>query len=333
MKTKSLKIVLALEAVVCIVLALFGRQMDEGLLLALSFPFQQIAFGLRWLSLSGTAGNVVAILLYAFLCLTPAFFFLYYRRKKQLHGENWLLPLLSILLLWALYLMINPVCLSIPLLQSTGNSISLVNAIMGSVLYSVLVAYLVLRLFRRVSNGEATDILDYLKWLMVAMCLVLVFAIFAQGLSSIFGAIDTLRAGNTASPFWDYGADAGQSLSASEIVVILQQLLVLLPYGLDIWILFVGFPLMDALKADIYSDEAMVQTARLIQLCKQSIGAIMLSQIALNVLQLFAASTLLSLHYTLTLPLGSIVFVLLALLLAKYLEQGKALKADNDMFI
>ena len=59
----------------------------------------------------------------------------------------------------------------------------------------------------------------------------------------------------------------------------------------------------------------------------------MLSQIGVNVLQLALGSLIRSSHYTLSIPLLSVVFVLAAMLLAHYFEQARRLKDDNDMFI
>lgn len=37
----------------------------------ITFPFVQLASGLRHLSLSGNTGNIIAIILYAAFCLLP----------------------------------------------------------------------------------------------------------------------------------------------------------------------------------------------------------------------------------------------------------------------
>ena len=55
-----------------------------------------------------------------------------------------------------------------------------------------------------------------------------------------------------------------------------------------------------------------------------------LSQISVNVLQLMG---LVAPAITLSIPIVSVVFVLIAMLLANYFEQVRQLKSDNEMFI
>lgn len=333
MKYKKFKIGLAIEAALCVFAALLWSGMGEAFASVMAFPFEQIGLGLRSLSLSGTAGNIAAIIIYGLICLSPAAYLCFRRAKKQQGREDILLILLSALLFFAVYLIINPVYFAKLFSVALGGMTSIYNAILGGVVYSVLAAYLVFRLLRQVTDSETGRILKCLKILMAAICVILVYMIFAGGLAQVISAIDNLKAGNSSTGDIFGGVVFGESVFISGVFIVLQQFLKLLPYLLEIIIIFVGFRLVDALDSDVYSDEVLLHAGALARVCTKSIVIIMVSQIALNLLQLFAGAALLSASYSLSLPLSAVTFVLMALLLAKYLEQGKKLKDDNDMFI
>ena len=62
---------LAVEAVVCIAFTLAQMSFAGVFSTVTAFPFEQIALGLRALSLSGKSGNTIAILIYAAVSLSP----------------------------------------------------------------------------------------------------------------------------------------------------------------------------------------------------------------------------------------------------------------------
>ena len=72
--------------------------------------WEGISTALRTLSLSGSAGNVLAFLLYTLISLLPLFLpgLWLWRRKRRLWGADLLLPLLSAYTFYLLYVFINP---------------------------------------------------------------------------------------------------------------------------------------------------------------------------------------------------------------------------------
>ena len=101
MKRRTLYILLACEALVCIGLFM-GRSMLPGLYSqALAFPFWQIAQGLRVLSLSGRLGNALALFLLVAVSLVP----LLPVRKGARGWEDALLPVLTLGMMVSLILM------------------------------------------------------------------------------------------------------------------------------------------------------------------------------------------------------------------------------------
>jgi len=93
---------LAAMAVLSAAAALAQADMTPGLQNGLAVPFAQIGLGLRMLSLSGTAGNIAALILYFVLSLFPIILLPVICRRRRLAPEDGLLAVLSVLLTWLL---------------------------------------------------------------------------------------------------------------------------------------------------------------------------------------------------------------------------------------
>ena len=100
-----------------------------------TFPLEQIGLFFRTLSLSGKIGNIIALILYTLLCLSPVLIYFYLRLKKRnVCIDNWLF-VLSAAMFVVVYLMINPGCF--PNMNMGGNIV-----ICGA-FYSMIVTYLI----------------------------------------------------------------------------------------------------------------------------------------------------------------------------------------------
>lgn len=113
-----------------------------------TFPFEQIGWGLRQLSLSGTVGNVVAIIIFLLVGAIPCCIFYMLKKHGKFCKMDYALYAISVLLLVVLYYMINP-----GLLQNTMLGSGTV--LLSGTFYSVLVGYLVLRM---ISENKKTDL-------------------------------------------------------------------------------------------------------------------------------------------------------------------------------
>ena len=150
MKLQKLYPVLVVEAVLaaaCAVGAAGGAV--AGVFAA---PWQQLGAGLRALSLLGGGANLAAWVLYLGLCLAPAAGFWALRRRGCGCRADWLLVLLCGVLAAVLYGMINPARLAgwfhpgMPLAAAMAGA--------GWAVWSVLLAWLVLRLVAAVDSGR-----------------------------------------------------------------------------------------------------------------------------------------------------------------------------------
>ena len=115
MKKKKMHLFLLLEAVIISLILIYSRNSYESAASLLSFPFGLIGEGLRTLSLRGGALNVLSIVIYSVICISPiAGLFMYSKEVKAL-PEKVALCFLSPVLFYCLYEIINPTYLGLKL--------------------------------------------------------------------------------------------------------------------------------------------------------------------------------------------------------------------------
>ena len=108
MKRRGMTLILTVEAAACVVFCFLRTSFFGGFTSLAAFPFEQAGYVLRQMSLSGTAGNAAAIVLYLTLGLLPCLAWLLLKKQGRLLAVDHLLPALSVLLLAVFYYMVNP---------------------------------------------------------------------------------------------------------------------------------------------------------------------------------------------------------------------------------
>lgn len=319
---RKLTIILAVESLILIVFCIIRPFNIHPFTTIMAFPFEQLGMVLRKISLYSSIGNIISIIIYSLICLLPGIYLAFRLLKSRAHVEDGLLGLLSFLLFFVIYMMINPADIarhfgSYELLQTN-------KAFLGVVVYSIIAGYCILRIMRVFSNSETNTILKYLKILLAVICIVLTYGVFGSGLMELFSTFKQLAVDNTGT---------GQGLGLSYLFLILQYFVNVLPLVLGIFVIYAGLELIEEFSEDPYSQKMVTSVQKMGRLCRKAVAVIILSQISLNVLQLILGSLVRSSHYTLSIPLMSVVLVLIAMLLANYFEQTRQLKSDNEMFI
>ena len=329
MKYRWMYLLLAAEAVLLIVLCLTGwtgSAMDAAA--AMAFPYAALGALLRALSLSGAAGNTAAWALYLLLGLLPVAWLLIRCARRRAHAEDALLAVFSAVLFYALYLFINPAQLAARTAPDPGMyaemQISMGGAALGCTLHALLLAYAVLRVMR-FSGEKERGAYAAMRWLLYAVLAVLVFGVFGSGLSGLLRDVEALRAGNSALPASD--------LAVSMVFLAAQALVQALPLLLGIPIALQALRLIDAASAEPYSEATAAAAHRMGAYCRAAVTGVLLSQVALNLLQLMLADAVRSSSYTVSLPLAAILLMLSAALLARLIERGRRIKEDNDSII
>lgn len=313
-------------------LAFYGAASAAGWVVsAMAFPFAPVGQGLRWLSLSGGVGNAVAVLLYAALSLAPLAGLWALKRRRVLCLEDGLLGLLSPLLFGVLYYMVNPSSLpGIAGEAGVGREVSF--SLLGGTVYALLLCYLLLRALRHFLQADRERLQGYLGWLLRALAVLFVYLVagllFQECLTAFSGARPDEQL------LWCIEGEvmAGQ-VSVDQIFSLLRYLAAALPYLLDVAIVLAALHLLGAMKTDRYSQETMAAAGRLSRLCAKALGLTLLVTLAMNLLQLLFLGSLSQVHIALVFPLLSVAFLLAVLLMARLLEENRALKRDNDLFV
>lgn len=322
MKRRYLYIILGFEAILCLLLQVIGEILPKAFTTILAFPFEQIGLGLRALSLSGDLGNILSIALYAFICLIPIFVMMALKRKRMLFPEDYLLILLSLALFAVIYFMINPSML-VPFTVSLGG-ISIGKAILGGMVYSVLVGYLTLHVLRLFYKADLSKLQRYLTLLLFILNMFFVYYVFGAYVRELMDSFALLRASNTGNE---------HNLGITYVFLVLEYLVNVLPYLLDVLVVFKALNLLNESTIDRYSESTVIAAEKLSRLCGVTLAITVISNVLFNLLQLAFIKQLFVIKSTVQFPFTSIAFILAVLLLAQYIRENKQLKDDNDMFI
>ena len=290
----------------------------------LSFPLEQIGWGLRQLSLSGAIGNVCAIIIYLLVSFIPCGVFWILKKKGKYQKTDYLLLALSIMLLFVLYYMINPGLLPASMLGSG-------KVLLGGTFYSLLVAYLV---FRIVIQNKTEDLQALQKGLRTVLYIVLVlfaWSAIAECFIHLPLAIKNLQEGNSvAGDSFFYGVP---DLTSTYVFLVLQSVVSVLPNGISVVVVYFCTKVLEELLLDLYSSKAILLVKKVTVLCRKSLLVIVAASVLLNIAQLLFADLLYQIHITVNIPIFAILFLLVIHVMARYIEENQKLKQDNDLFI
>ena len=319
MKRTSYRVLYIVVASVSYFSMMLGRRFSEGFSAMIAFPFEQIGCFLRWLSLTGSAGNVCAWILYSAFCLIPmGVFFYLWTKRPEWHGtchENWLLPLFSAVLFAVMYWMINPGLLGTLYAEAGGK------ALLGCVVYAVLAAYLVLCVVRAVRRADTQGLQRYMGVMLAVLELVFVVIITGVCPAQYYEEAQALREANTC-------------VSAlNEAFLVLRFVAYTFPFAMDSVLLETARELLRAQGEAPYSQSAAEAADKLARRSVRFLVVTVLLNLGVNLLQLLFLKRLNAVHFTLEIPLLSIGIALAALLFARYIRETKVLKDENEMYI
>lgn len=283
----------------------------------ITFPFEQLGWGLRRLSLHSSAGNIFAIIIYLLICFTPCLLCWRLRKAKKNLKTDFFLPVLSVMLLAVVYYMINP-----GLLHSNVSGAGKI--LLGSTFYSVFFGYVTLRILEKCSLSDEKRLKVELRALFAAIIFLFFYIILMECLENLLISIQSLK---------DAASYPDSLLTLNYVFLILQYINNIIPYALAIFILIAAIRTLNALLSDRYSDKSAAAAEKLSALCKYSLIITVLSSMIFNVLQLLFHKNLYQINVTVTVPVSSVAFILAVLLTAKYIRENQKLKQDNDLFI
>lgn len=325
MKRRGMTLILAVEAAACVVFCFLRTSFFGGFTSLAAFPFEQAGYVLRQMSLSGTAGNAAAIVLYLTLGLLPCLAWLLLKKQGRLLAVDHLLPALSVLLLAVIYYMVNP-GLIVSAVPGTGKWL------LGCTFYSALSGYLVIRVLAVCRRARPETLESVLQGLLGFLNMVFVYLIFGQNLDRLLNSLRDM--GNVSSGLYAVGAAQGaHSVGLTCLFFGLGYLVDVLPYAFDLGIVFLAGRLLAALKADRWGDAAAELADRLAGFCAKALGITAGADVMFNVLQVLFGAGLYRMDLVIHVPVLSILFVLAALLSARYIREAQKLKKEHDLII
>ena len=325
MKKREMTLILTVEAAACVVFCFLRTSFFGGFTSLAAFPFEQAGYVLRQMSLSGTAGNAAAIVLYLTLGLLPCLAWLLLKKQGRLLAVDHLLPALSVLLLAVIYYMVNPGFI-VSAVPGTGKWL------LGCTFYSALSGYLVIRVLAVCRRARLETLESVLQGLLGFLNMVFVYLIFGQNLDRLLNSLRDM--GNVSSGLYAVGAAQGaQSVGLTCLFFGLGYLVDVLPYVFDLGIVFLAGRLLAALKADRWGDVAAELADRLAGFCAKALGITAGADVMFNVLQVLFGAGLYRMDLVIHVPVLSILFVLAALLSARYIREAQKLKKEHDLII
>ncbi len=293
--------------------AAFLPYAGNGFFAILSVPFTALGWVLRKLSLAGTVGNVVSIILYGLICGTPVWF--WYRSKRRY--EDLLLLLLPLILVVVLYYMVNPNLRHSMMQNHVGD------AIYAASVWSTLMTWGVLKLLYSDEWGLDRNIYKGLRvflLLCAASCVIDCFGSdIAQYLNLLKSQIQVMGVVN-----YD-GMDIA-FLALGFLVKAVEK-------GLAALVLYRGATLVAELERDPFG-AACVETANGVsRMCRDSLTIICLSALFLNLAQILMTPLLRNISVSINIPVTGLAVCFAMLAVTKLLVKGKELKDDNDLFV
>lgn len=332
---RSFLIFLGMEALLLLAFVLLGASdalWSSGLI---GFPFVQIGYGLRVLSLQGGTGNLLALVIYVALSASPLVYLVWLWKKRELYGEDCLLVVLSILTFFTLYYMVNPGLIPGMADFLWSDSGAFYQSLYSGTIYGLVFCYAVLRVVRHLRGADKAALQGYLVLLLRVLAVIFVYMAFGACVQNLLSEIENLRAGNTmVIDGWHPILGLTYSgLDVSYAFLVLRCLANMLPYLLDVAVTLTALDLLTAMKEDRYSEESVQASEKLSHLCVLSLSATVVVTALLNILQLMFLGELHTVHINVYVPVLSVAFVLAVLLLNRLLGENKSLKEDNDLFI
>lgn len=336
------------EAVICLLAAVMSFSVDTWDVLV--FPYGQIGSILRWLSFGGAVGNIAAWILFVLISLIPAAVWAVLKQRKAAAGVDAFLPVCSLLLFFILYMAVNPALLFDLTGVSTGvATASILLASFALVMDSIVILYLVLRMMHCWRKQENGKLIRNLKYFFCLLGFVLVIMIFAQAPSSLLGAVENVKEGNTglmAEVSADFNAgydsafhtgafsgDGHASFGQTWFLLILKMFVDYLPAAAELILSILAVDLLESMEKDMYSEETVKKAGLLARVCSISLIGILGFLVCCNVLNLLLLPGSLQTSLLANIPLSYIGFSMILLLISRNLSSGRELKQDYDLFI
>lgn len=298
---------------VAAVAAAFTPYVGSGFFGIFSLPFTALGWLLRTLSLSGTVGNVVSIILYGAVCFAPILF--WFRSKRRM--EDRLLLLLPLILLVVLYYMVNPGLRHSLMQNSVGD------AIYASAVWSSLMTWGVLKLLYSDEWGLDRNIYKGLRIFLLLCAACCLIDCFGNGTAQLLG---TVKSQIQIMGVVNYGW-------MDIVFIALAYLVQAVESGFAALVLYKGAKLLTELERDPFGESCVEAANGVSKTCREALSIICLSGLFLNLAQILLTPLLRNISVGIHVPVTGLAVCFAMLAVTKLLTQGKELKDESDLFI
>ncbi|MFW5894476.1 MAG: hypothetical protein ACOCU0_00965 [Bacillota bacterium] len=279
---------------------------------ALSYPFSILADFLRWMSLQGALLNTIAFILYIAVGMIPLVFLLFQKRDVLNVG---MLGLISLSLFVGVYFMINPHLLyesSERLLFMEGDEVhAIFDLAFAFIIYSLILIFV----FLKTLHAEHDSMRYYLHGLFYGFIGLFTFFMGAGVIPQIIRSLIESRAA---------------------VVIVLNGLYLVYTAGLFILfmlMLFNGKAFIISLLDPSFSGDTWQASTKVFKWSKTLILTSLVAQVFLNGYQIVFARSLSEIHFTLDIPLFSLVVALMFLGMSHYTRNVLKMNDDHKMVI
>lgn len=318
-KKKILRVMLAIEAVICVIFSFLWRgEQNVTFFEVLRSPFELIGKVLRYLSLSGATGNVIAIILYAIVCLLPVAATAYMLKIKKAKWEEILLALLSALLFWSIYMFINPG--KIVNMDGIIISVDTYKDEMVLTMISVIVLYWVVKIIRTFDNMKEKQFVRALKIASAIALICIVACIWFIGFSDLLTNIDKAIENNM------YVVNTG-------VVLVLKYMAVQLPNVCMFIIICHLLNVAGLINEGFINKNVLEEVNKISVICRKSIITILFAGMVVNIIQLMVAGNISIADFNVTVPVFDILLIIVLLIITRMIAESYEIKEDNDLFI
>lgn len=315
MKRREISIVLILFL---IALNLGGINFQSNFMHIITFPYAQIGNILRIFSQSENIGNIVAWILYLLVSLSPILYLKFIKKEKS--NNDYMLIIYSLCLFVFIYFWINPGLVMTGILKPGFSS--LFQLIIAAILHSILLIYVISEFMRKIDQSKDLSVLRLVLSALTILQYVLLFVVFGILLSEFVFDISSL--------------DFNYVVPGYELFIIFFKFITkALPYVLSILLISRLIYFVEDHYRNPYSDENILT---LESISKSSYQYLLISLVMIIIylgsLLIFNELTTIALQqYQFSIPVFSIILMVLILLLNKLYQSNKAIFDENKGFI
>lgn len=305
---------LAVIQILLIAMAVAGSVYPQFYVAAFGFPFAQLGALLRLLFQNGRVGGAFAALIWGAVSLMPAFLALKNTGKEGRRAENGALWLMSLCLFIGLWAMADGALVDRLMPNGGAVMLSVKRAVIGGVLWSIIVMWAVFRLLRYIAGGGEKRLLRCMKGAVYALCVAFEFVLAFSEVGGLCAGIASAQGG------------------AAVFAEVISFIICVVPYAFDLSVASAGISLLDKLAPD-KSTEAVQASEKLAARAKTALYVSAAVIPAYNICRVAFAGYTGSVDAHVVIMVGSLAFTLAALLLSRLITENRQLRDENDMFV